>query len=88
MTIESAVDILSQTVWTSFILVSPILSAAIVIGLTISLIQTVTSIQEQTLAFVPKLIGVGLVTVAVSGWMLKTLVEFTIQLFQRMADVG
>jgi len=88
MTIESAVDILRQTVWTCFILVSPILSAAIVIGLIISLIQTVTSIQEQTLAFVPKLIGVGLVTVAVSGWMLKTLVEFTIQLFQRMADVG
>ena len=88
MTIESAVDILRQTVWTAFILVSPILSAAIAIGLVISLIQTVTSIQEQTLAFVPKLIGVGLVTVAVSGWMLKTLVEFTIQLFQRMADIG
>lgn len=88
MTIETAVDIIRQTVWTSFLLVSPILAAAIVIGLIISLIQTVTSIQEQTLAFVPKLIGVGLVTVAVSGWMLKTLVEFTIQMFARMADVG
>jgi flagellar biosynthesis protein FliQ len=88
MTIESAVDIIRQTVWTSFLLVSPILAAAIAIGLVISLIQTVTSIQEQTLAFVPKLIGVGLVTVAVSGWMLKTLVEFTIQMFARMADVG
>lgn len=88
MTIESAVDIIRQTVWTAFILVSPILAAAIAIGLVISLIQTVTSIQEQTLAFVPKLIGVGLVMVAVSGWMLKTLVEFTIKLFQRMADIG
>jgi flagellar biosynthetic protein FliQ len=87
MTIETAVDILRQTVWTSLLLVSPILAAAIAIGLVISIIQTVTSIQEQTLAFVPKLIGVGLVTVAVSGWMLKTLVEFTIQLFQRMADL-
>lgn len=88
MTIETAVDILRQTVLTSFALVSPILAAAIAIGLVVSLIQTVTSIQEQTLAFVPKLVGVGLVTVAVSGWMLKTLVEFTIQMFQRMADVG
>lgn len=87
MTIETAVDILRQTVWTSLLLVSPILAAAIAIGLVVSIIQTVTSIQEQTLAFVPKLIGVGLVTVAVSGWMLKTLVEFTIQLFQRMADL-
>lgn len=88
MTIEAAVDILRQTVWTSFVLVGPILTAAIAIGLAISLIQTVTSIQEQTLAFVPKLIGVGLVTVAVSGWMLKTLVDFTIRMFMRMANVS
>jgi flagellar biosynthetic protein FliQ len=88
MTIEAAVDILRQTVWTSFVLMSPILATAIVIGLIISLIQTVTSIQEQTLAFVPKLVGVGIVTVIVSGWMLKTLVEFTVQMIQRMAEIG
>jgi flagellar biosynthesis protein FliQ len=88
MTIETAIDILHQTVWTAFILVSPIMAAAIVIGLVVSLIQTVTSIQEQTLSFVPKLIGVGAVVVILSGWMLKTLVEFTIQMFQRMAEIG
>ena len=88
MTIEAAVDILRQTVWTAFLLVSPILATAIVIGLIVSLIQTVTSIQEQTLAFVPKLIGVGLVTVLVSSWMLKTLMEFTVQMFQRMTEIG
>jgi len=88
MTIEAAVDILRQTVWTSFVLVSPILATAIAIGLAVSLIQTVTSIQEQTLAFVPKLIGVGIVVVGVSGWMLKTLVEFTTQMIMRMADLG
>ncbi len=88
MTIEAAVDILRQTVWTAFLLVSPILATAIVIGLIVSLIQTVTSIQEQTLAFVPKLIGVGLVTVMVSSWMLKTLMEFTVQMFQRMTEIG
>jgi flagellar biosynthetic protein FliQ len=88
MTIQAAVDILRQTVWTSFVLVSPILSAAIAIGLAVSILQTVTSIQEQTLAFVPKLIGVGVVVVGISGWMLKTLVEFTLQIFQQMASLG
>jgi flagellar biosynthesis protein FliQ len=88
MTIETASDILRQTVWTSFLIMSPILITAVVVGLAVSLIQTVTSIQEQTLAFVPKLVCVGLVSVAVSGWILKTLVEFTIQMFMRAAQVG
>jgi flagellar biosynthetic protein FliQ len=88
MTIETAVDILRQTVWESFMLVSPILAAAVAIGLAISVIQTVTSIQEQTLAFVPKLLGVGAVTVGVAHWMLKSLVEFTVLMFQKMADLG
>jgi len=88
MTIEAAIDIIRQTVGTSLLLVGPILGAAVAIGLAISLFQTVTSIQEQTLAFVPKLIGVGLVMVMTSSWMLKTLVEFTIQMFQRMANLG
>jgi flagellar biosynthetic protein FliQ len=88
MSIEAAIDILRQTVWTSFLMVSPILIAAVVIGLIVSLIQTVTSIQEQTLAFVPKLIGVGVVVVIVSNWMLKTLMEFTVQMFSRIADMG
>jgi len=88
MTIETAVDILRQTVWTSFIIMSPILITAVVVGLAVSLIQTVTSIQEQTITFVPKLVCVGLVTAAISGWILKTLVEFTLQMFMRMSQVS
>jgi len=88
MTIETAIDILRQTVWTAFVMVSPILGAAVAIGLFVSLIQTVTSIQEQTLAFVPKLIGVGLVIVIVANWMLRGMIEFTVQMFQRMANIG
>lgn len=88
MTIEAAIEILRQTVWTSFMLISPILATAIVIGLIVSLIQTVTSIQEQTLVFVPKLVGVGVVLVVASHWMLRGMVEFTIQTISRIADMG
>ncbi|MBN1403408.1 MAG: flagellar biosynthesis protein FliQ [Opitutales bacterium] len=88
MTIETAIDILRQTVTTAFMLVAPALVTAVVVGLFVSLIQTVTSIQEQTLAFVPKLIAVGAVLVIVSHWMLRTLMEFTTQMIQRISEMG
>ena len=58
MNIEMAVDIFRTLIVTSLILISPILGAAIGIGLLVSLLQTVTSIQDQTLTFAPKLVGV------------------------------
>jgi flagellar biosynthetic protein FliQ len=88
MTVESAIEMLRQLIMTSLMLISPILGAAIIIGLTISVIQTVTSIQEQTLVFVPKLVGCGLVIIAVSHWMLHSLIEFTVIQFQRIAQMG
>lgn len=88
MTIEAAIEILQQTVWTSFTVVSPLLAAAIVIGLAISLIQTVTSIQEQTLTFVPKLLGVSIVAMMIANWMLRTVVEFASQMFSQIANIG
>lgn len=69
-------------------LVSPILGAAIVIGVVVSLLQTVTSIQEQSLVFVPKLLGVGLVLVVISNWMMRGIMDYSIDIFQRMADMG
>ncbi len=88
MTIEAAIEVLRSVIWTSFMLISPILAAAIVIGLVVSLIQTVTSIQEQTLVFVPKLVGVGLVIVVAAHWLLRGMVEFTIQMLSRISGMG
>lgn len=59
----------------------PILIVSLAIGLGISLLQSVTQIQEVTLTFVPKLAGVALVVVLAGNWMLNTLIEFTRQLF-------
>ena len=60
---------------------APILVTSLVIGFTISLFQSMTQIQEFTLAFVPKLVGVGLALLISGGWMLQTLVDFTRDLF-------
>lgn len=88
MTIEMAVDILRSVLTTAMLLISPLLGAAITIGVTVSLLQSITSIQEQTLTFVPKLVGVGAVLIVSSNWMIRTLMEFTISFIQRMADMG
>ena len=58
------------------------LLVSLVIGLLVSIFQTATSIQEQTLTFVPKIIGVFLTIALIGGWMMTKMVEFTTDLWQ------
>ena len=76
MTMELAVDILRNLLQTGLILSIPILGTATVVGLIVSFIQSITSLQEQTLTFVPKLICVSLAIVLSANFILKTLTEF------------
>ncbi len=62
-------------------LAAPVLVTALVIGFAISLLQTMTQIQEVTLSFVPKMIGVGIALVVSGSWMLHELIAFTNDLF-------
>jgi flagellar biosynthetic protein FliQ len=59
----------------------PLLGVSLVIGLVVSLIQAITQIQEVTLTFVPKILGVILVTALLGPWMLQQLLSFTTMLF-------
>ena len=68
-------------------LCAPILLTAMVIGFAISLFQSVTMIQEVTLSFVPKLIGVGVALLVCGNWMLHTLVDFTNDLFDMIPSL-
>lgn len=78
---DTVLDIARETVSLIVKLSAPLLLASLVVGLVISLIQTITSIQEQTLTFVPKLLVTMLVLILTGGWMLTVLSEFTIELF-------
>ncbi len=75
---ESAVmDIVIDAMWTAARVSAPILLTAVLVGVFVGLLQSVTQIQEQTLSFVPKFAAVG-VAIAVSGsWMLQTMITFT-----------
>ena len=81
----SQADILhiaSQAIMLCVKLGAPMLIVSLAIGVAVSLVQAVTSIQEATLTFVPKLAGVAAVIVLAGGWMLNQLATYTRDLFQ------
>ena len=62
-------------------LAGPILAVCLIVGLVVAVLQTITQIQEMTLSFVPKLVGVGIVLIIGGPWMLDQLVSYTQALF-------
>jgi flagellar biosynthetic protein FliQ len=75
------IEIAMQTMMVALKLSAPILLSALIVGFAVSLFQSMTQIQEFTLAFVPKLIAVGVALLVSGNWMLHTLVVFTEDLF-------
>ena len=82
MTQEVIIDIFTQTLVLIIKVSAPMLLVSLVVGLVISILQTVTSIQEQTLTFVPKLLAIFLTLMLAGNWILTSLKEFIIELFQ------
>ena len=78
---EMAVDIMRNLLQTALLLSVPILGTALAVGLTVSFVQSITSLQEQTLTFVPKLVCVSLAIVLSANFILKTLTDFCISMF-------
>ncbi len=85
---EFAAEMLKNLMLQAVTLASPILMTALVIGLAISIFQSVTSIQEQTLTFVPKALGIVSLLIVLMPWMLRTLIEFTTAVIQKMPQMA
>lgn len=79
------IDIARQALWLVVKVSAPMLIASLVVGLVVSILQTVTSIQEQTLTFVPKLIAVFFVLALCSSWIFTELRDFTVELFSNFS---
>ena len=82
MTEQVIIDIFTQTLVLIIKVSAPMLLVSLVVGLIVSILQTVTSIQEQTLTFVPKLLAIFLTLILAGNWILTTLKEYVIELFQ------
>jgi flagellar biosynthesis protein FliQ len=87
MSDTDVLDIAMQTMVVALKLSAPILVTALVIGFAISLFQAMTQIQEATLAFVPKVVAIGIALIVSGNWMLHTLVDFTVDLFDRVPSL-
>lgn len=79
------VDITRQTLYIIIKTSAPLLLVSLVVGLIISVLQTITSIQEQTLTFVPKLIAIFLVIMLAGNWIMHTISEFTVELYSNFS---
>ncbi|MEV6347959.1 flagellar biosynthesis protein FliQ [Actinoplanes sp. NPDC051851] len=87
MTDTMVVELGFQAMTIAAKLAAPILLTALVVGFTVSLFQSVTQIQEPTLAFVPKAIAIGVALLFIGNWMLHQMMTYTIQLFEKVPDL-
>jgi flagellar biosynthetic protein FliQ len=81
------IDIATKALMVTMKLAAPILIVSLAIGVAISLLQTVTQVQEVTLTFVPKLAGVALVILVAGNWMLHEIVHFTTDLYMSVPSM-
>ena len=88
MTDVIVIKILRESLMTVLIISSPILGVGMFVCLIVSIIQTTTSIQEQTLTFVPKIIAIFGAIIVFSAWIIRTLVNFTNHIFAMIEKIG
>jgi len=88
MDIGDAVNLMRGAILEIVVLAAPILIVALVVGLVVSILQATTSIQEQTLTFVPKIAAILTVLALLGGWMLGHLAQYTRTLFELIPAVA
>lgn len=79
------IDIFRDAIITGLKVAGPILLVSVLVGLIISIFQAATSINEQTMTFVPKLIFIGIVLILTGGWMLQQMMDFVLRIFELIA---
>lgn len=84
MTPESVISIAEQGIWTILLVAGPLLLLALVVGLLVSIFQATTQIQEQTLAFIPKIVAVLLGVVFFGPWMVTRIISYASDIFNNL----
>lgn len=88
MTKETVVSILQEGILQVIYIAGPVLLVALVVGLIIAIFQAITSIQEQTLTFVPKILAILGMIALLGSWMMSTLSEYVIRLFNMIPSMA
>ncbi|HOP63443.1 MAG TPA: flagellar biosynthesis protein FliQ [Spirochaetota bacterium] len=88
MTDLLVIKIMRESLMTVLIVSAPILGVGMFVGLIISIIQTTTSIQEQTLTFVPKIVAIFVTLILLGSWMIRVLVNYANNIFMLIEKIG
>lgn len=88
MSETDVVSIVREAMWVGGLVAGPILVVVLLLGVIVGIIQAATSINEMTLTFLPKLIGVMLLTLLIGSWQLQELADFARRIFERIPAIG
>ena len=84
---DMVVNLATQAMTLAFEVAGPILLVGLVIGLAVSLFQSVTQIQEQSLSFIPKIVGLAVLIVVLGPWMMDKLINYAVNLYMSIPSV-
>ena len=87
MTQDSVTSLLVEMMGVTMKVAMPMLLAALIVGLAVSIFQAATQIQEQTLSFIPKVVGMAVVIVVMGPWMLGQIVSYTQDLYEQIPSL-
>ncbi|MCR5605657.1 MAG: flagellar biosynthesis protein FliQ [Treponema sp.] len=88
MSITTVVSLMRSGIFQVLTLASPVLAAALIIGLIVAIFQATTSIQEATLTFLPKMLTILIVLALLGGWMFSSIREYTVNLFEMIPSIA
>ena len=87
MTDAQVIEIISDAFRIAATVAGPMLMAALLVGVSVSLLQTITQIQEMTLTFVPKVVSMGLIVLFSGQWMIRTMTNWVISLWSLIPSI-
>lgn len=85
---DRALELMNQLLWNSLLVAGPVLLAALVVGLAISVLQVATQLQEMTLSYVPKLLAAVFVLIAFGPWMIHQVTQFALSSIRMIPELG
>lgn len=88
MTDVTVIQILREALMITLIVSAPVMAVGMIVGLVVSIFQTTTSIQEQTLTFVPKIVAIFATLIFFAAWMIHMLVNYTKGVFMAISKIG
>lgn len=88
MSTPEVIEIGRDLLFTALLLALPTLAVSLIVGLVVSVLQAATSIQEQTLNFVPRMLALGVVVLLTMPWSLQLATHFTVRMLWQAAEVG